>query len=334
MKNALEKIEDQNYLEIKGDEYNKYALNIIPPEELLTKHNHIFNPLGNLILAELSSAYLKPVLLRNEFDFYKHFFKQYEFQWTYTDKYIEEKDHTNLNSFLVDDKYILFNNIDCLNSNKLNNSTYEFYIAIQKEGVPIIKIYKNPKYIYLEKFSDFKAAIWIKNIEDINSCFHFNNLHNKLNNSHYLGYDIQQMLSHYVYAYKKINLAEYNISKFDKFYNFITFTSAEKIIMPFYSNDNDCRIDRFISNNYRLKHIDWNEFSIKASYIDEFITYSRLEGIDLNLKFLKGVSDVSRLFQFDDITNINISNFDTSQVTYFFDVFGNTMGNNTDFLKK
>ena len=64
------------------------------------------------------------------------------------------------------------------------------------------------------------------------------------------------MLQHYVYAYKKINLAEYNISKFDKFDNFITFTSTEKIIMPFYSNENDCMIDRFISNNYRLKYID------------------------------------------------------------------------------
>ena len=142
------------------------------------------------------------------------------------------------------------------------------------------------------------------------------------------------MLQHYVYAYKKINLAEYNISKFDKFYNFITFTSAEKIIMPFYSNDNNCMLDRFISNNYRLNYIDWNEFSIKSSYIDEFITYSRLEGINLNLKFLKGASNVKRLFLFDDITQINISNFDTSQVTSFYDIFGKTMGNNTKFLKK
>ena len=255
LKNSLEKIKDQNYLEVKGDDYNKYASIIIPPENLLTKHNHIFNPLGNLILAELRSAYLKPILLDNKFSFDKHFFKQYKFEWIYTDKYVKE-DNTNFNSFLIDNKYILFNNLDCLNSNKINNSTFEFYIAIKKVGTSIIEIYKNPKYIYLEKYSDFKSAIWIKNNKDINTCFHFNNLHNKFNNLQLIGNDIQQMLQHYVYAYKKINLAEYNISKFDKFDNFITFTSTEKIIMPFYSNENDCMIDRFISNNYRLKYID------------------------------------------------------------------------------
>ena len=43
----LEKLEDEKYLEVKGNDYYKYAPSIIPPEELLTKHNHIFNPLGN-----------------------------------------------------------------------------------------------------------------------------------------------------------------------------------------------------------------------------------------------------------------------------------------------
>ena len=90
LKNSLEKIKDQNYLEVKDDYYNKYASIIIPPENLLTKHNHIFNPLGNLILAELSSAYLKPILLNDKFSFDKHFFKQYKFEWTYTDKCVKE----------------------------------------------------------------------------------------------------------------------------------------------------------------------------------------------------------------------------------------------------
>ena len=57
--------------------------------------------------------------------------------------------------------------------------------------------------------------------------------------------------------------------------------------MPFYSNDDYCIIDRFICNNYRLKYIDWNEFSIKSTYINEFITYYSLKGMNLDLKFLK-----------------------------------------------
>ena len=98
------------------------------------------------------------------------------------------------------------------------------------------------------------------------------------------------------------------------FEEFITFISAEKIIMPYYSN-NRASIDRFICNNYRLKNINWNEFSIKASFISQFITYTRLEGIDLNLKFLKGASYLYQFFYFDDLTNNNIKNFDYSQVT-------------------
>ena len=79
MKNSLENIKDQNYLEVKGDNYNKYASNIIPSENLLTKHNHNFNPLGNLILADLSSAYLKPILLKNKFSYDMHFLNNINF---------------------------------------------------------------------------------------------------------------------------------------------------------------------------------------------------------------------------------------------------------------
>ena len=61
--------------------------------------------------------------------------------------------------------------MDC---NKTKTSKYEFYTAIQKVGESIIKIYKNPTYIYLEKYSDFRVAFWIKDIKDISSCFHFN----------------------------------------------------------------------------------------------------------------------------------------------------------------
>ena len=60
--------------------------------------------------------------------------------------------------------------MDC---NKTKTSIYEFYTAIQKVGESIIKIYKNPTYIYLEKYSDFRVAFWIKDIKDISSCFHF-----------------------------------------------------------------------------------------------------------------------------------------------------------------
>ena len=326
LNDKLEKLDDEKYLEVKGNDYYKYASSIIPPEELLTKHNHIFNPLGNLILAELSSAYLKPILLTNRFNPSVHFFKQFKFEWTYTDKYDDKIDNTEINTFLVDDKYVLFNNLDCKGE---SNSTYEFYIAIQKIGDPVIKIYKNPIYIYLEKYSDFKAAFWIKNVEDISSCFHFNNIHNKFQYIHILDWDF---IDRYVYAYKKINLAEYNISNIDiEFSNFITFTSAESIIMPFYSNDDYCIIDRFICNNYRLKYIDWNEFSIKPTYINEFITYSSLKGMNLDLKFLKNAESVFNLFQYDDLSNTNISNFDTSQITLFYGIFYQTMGYNTLF---
>ena len=276
--NKLSKIKDGNYIEIKGDDFNKYSTDIIPPEEILTKHNHIFNPLGNLILAELSSAYLKPILLTDTFDPNIHFFKQYRFDWKYTDKYDTKKDFTNINTFLLDDKYILFNNINC---NKAYYS-YEFYTAIRKIGESKIKIYKNPKYIYLEKYSDFKAAFWIKDITHIDSCFHFNNIsYTPYEYKHEVDKD-WDLLHHYVYAYKKINLAEYDISKMFNFRDFITFTSAESIIMPLYSNNNSL-IDRFICNNYRLKNIDWNEFSIRAGHINQFISFTRLEGIDLDL---------------------------------------------------
>lgn len=42
---------------------------------------------------------------------------------------------------------------------------------------------------------------------------------------------------------------------------------------------------------------------------------------------------MDRFFEFDDLTNINITNFDTSQITEFFCIFANTMGNNIDFVK-
>ena len=332
----LELIKDENYLEIKGDDYDKYASDIIPPEDQLTMHNHIFSPLGNLILSDISSAYLKPILLRDSFDPKIHFFKQYKFEWKYTDNY-NEKDYIDINTFLVDDKYILFNNLDCGYSERtINGKTYignEFYIAIQKIGEPIIKVYKNPIYIYLQKFSDFKAAFWIRYHEDINSCFHFNNLFLQSSKLVDVIDESWDLLHYYTYAYKKINMAEYNISKFYSFDEFITFTSAEKIIMPFYTNDNDCTIKRFICNNYRLNNIIWNNFSITSSKVKEFITYSHLEGIDLNMKFLKGVTDMDRFFEFDDLTNINIRNFNTSQVTDFMCILANTMGDNVEFLK-
>ena len=332
----LEKIKDENYLEIKGDDYDKYASDIIPPENQLTKHNHIFSPLGNLILSDISSAYLKPILLRDSFDPKIHFFKQYKFEWKYTDNY-NEKDYIDINTFLVDDKYILFNNLGCGYSEKIiNGKTYlgnEFYIAIQKIGEPIIKVYKNPKYIYLQKFSDFKAAFWIRDQEGISSCFHFNNLFYQ--SSKVVDYmdENWDLLHYYTYAYKTINMAEYNISNLYSFEDFITFTSVEKIIMPFYTNDKDCEIKRFICNNYRLNNIVWNDFSITSSYVKEFITYSHLEGIDLNMKFLKGITNMNRFFEFDDLTNINIRNFDTSQVTEFMCILANTMGDNVEFLK-
>ena len=94
-------------------------------------------------------------------------------------------------------------------------------------------------------------------------------------------------LSFYAYAYKKINLAEYNISNIDTFYDFITYTSAEEIIMPFYSNNKESYIYRFICNNYRLKKIDWNEFTIKPNTLNEFISHMHLGGLDLDLKFIK-----------------------------------------------
>ena len=335
LNDKLEKIEDQNYIEIKGQDYHNYGLDIIPPEELLTRHNHKFNPLGNLILAELSSAYLKPVLLNNYYDPTIHFFKQYNFEWIYTNGYNEEKDFIDLNTFLVNDKYVLFNNLECNRTKKYFNGksylSHEFYIAIRKIGESVIRIYKNPEYIYLEKFSDFKAAFWIKNIEDISSCFHFNNIHTKIDFQFVFD---SSMVNNYAYAYKKINMAEYNISKIDEFEDFITYNSVENITMPFYSTDEYCFIHRFISNNYRLKTINWNDFSInKAIYISQFISFSRLGGIDLDMKFLKGVEDVFSLFDNDDLTNNRISNFDTSQITSFFDLLDETMGNDIEFIK-
>ena len=325
----LKKMKDKKYIEIKGDDYNKYASDIIPSEEMLTKHNHIFNPLGNLILAELSSAYLKPTLIGYNFDYDIHFFKQYNFVWTYTDKYDEKNDYININTFLADNKYILFNNMDC----DKTNSEYEFYIAIKKIGESRIKIYKNPEFICLSKFSDFKAAFWIRDVKDISSCFKFNNIYHKkpfLSNAVDEYWDT---LHYYTYGYKSINMAEYNFSNIYSFKDFITFTSAENIIMPFYSNDNVCDINRFISNNYRLKNINWNEFTIKANHIKEFITYSALEGIDLDMKIIKGAKSLQRFFEFDDLTNNNIKNFDTSQVTEFVGVLANTLGDEIEFVK-
>lgn len=42
---------------------------------------------------------------------------------------------------------------------------------------------------------------------------------------------------------------------------------------------------------------------------------------------------MNRFFEFDDLTNINIRNFDTSQVTEFMCILANTMGDNVEFLK-
>jgi hypothetical protein len=213
------------------------------------------------------------------------------------------------------------------------NSEYEFYIAIKKIGESRIKIYKNPEFIYLSKFSDFKAAFWIRDVKDISSCFKFNNIYHKkpfLSNAVDEYWDT---LHYYTYGYKSINMAEYNFSNIYSFKDFITFTSAENIIMPFYSNDNVCDINRFISNNYRLKNINWNEFTIKANHIEEFITYSALEGIDLDMKIIKGAKSLQRFFEFDDLTNNNIKNFDTSQVTEFVGVLANTLGNEIAFIK-
>ena len=52
--NKLKQIQNQQYIEIKGLDYDNFASEIIPPEESLTRHNHIFNPLSNLILVCLS----------------------------------------------------------------------------------------------------------------------------------------------------------------------------------------------------------------------------------------------------------------------------------------
>ena len=57
--------------------------------------------------------------------------------------------------------------------------------------------------------------------------------------------------------------------------------------MPFYSNNKNLDIDRLICNNYRLKNIEWNEFSIKVNYRNEFISFIPLEGINLDMKVLK-----------------------------------------------
>ena len=323
----LEKLKDENSIEITGDDYTKYAADIIPSEERLTKSNHIFSPLGNLILAELSSAYLRPKLIR-EYSNELHFLKQFEFEWTYTNTYNEINDNIDLNTFLVDDKYVLFNNMDC---NKTKTAKYEFYIAIKKVGENVIKIYKNPTYIYLQKYSNFKAAFWIKDIKDISSCFHFNNNYNNMDRQYI--YSPSYFLTFYAYAYKRINLAEYNISNIDTFYDFITYTSVEEIIMPFYSNNKESDIYRLICNNYRLKYIDWNEFSIRPKTLHELITHSPLGGLDLDLKFIKGAKNLLYLFLHDDLTNADIKNLDTSETTFFPGLLARTMGNNIDFIK-
>ena len=56
--------------------------------------------------------------------------------------------------------------------------------------------------------------------------------------------------------------------------------------MPFDSHNDNCVIDKFICNNYRLKNINLNEFSIYSLFKKEFITYSPLE-FELVLKFIK-----------------------------------------------
>lgn len=128
IKDKLEGFTDKNYIEIKGNDYTKYGSDIIPSEDRLTKKNHLFSPLGNLILAELSSAYLKPKLLVDNIYSDVHFFKKYNFEWTYTNKYDEKEDHSDINTFLLDDKYVLFNNIGYNKS----ISQYKFYTEIQK----------------------------------------------------------------------------------------------------------------------------------------------------------------------------------------------------------
>ena len=324
----LENLNDESSIEIEGDDYTKYANDIIPPEEKLTKSNHVFKPLGNLILAEISSAYLRPKLIRDKYAHDLHFLKQFEFEWIYTDKYNEDYDYIETNTFFIDDNYVLFNNMDC---NKTKTSIYEFYTAIQKVGESIIKIYKNPTYIYLEKYSDFRVAFWIKDIKDISSCFHFNNNYNNMDKQYV--YHPGYFLSFYAYAYKKINLAEYNISNVDNFYDFITYTSAEEIIMPFYSNNKESYIYRFICNNYRLKKIDWNEFTIKPNTLNEFISHMHLGGLDLDLKFIKEAKKLLYLFFQDDLTNANIKNLDTSETITFPGLLFHTVGNNIDFIK-
>lgn len=76
--------------------------------------------------------------------------------------------------------------------------------------------------------------------------------------------------------------------------------------MPFYSNDKNDEINGFFCSNYRLKKFNLNEFAINIKVISQFITYSHLEGIDLDLKFLKGNTRLMLFFKYDDLKRNNI----------------------------
>ena len=104
-----------------------------------------------------------------------------------------QKRITGINTFLVDDKYILFYSLKCDNG-------AEFYIAIRKIGESIIMIYKNPVYVYLEKFSDFKTAFRIKNKSDINRCFNLNNITYDEHKSIYTMDNNWDLYNYYTYA--------------------------------------------------------------------------------------------------------------------------------------
>ena len=72
---------------------------------------------------------------------------------------------------------------------------------------------------------------------------------------------------------------------------------------------------------------------IKSEKIHEFISLTSLKGIDLDLKFLKGVKYACNFFSFDDLTDNNIKNYDMNQVTISDFFLFNTMGNDLDFIK-
>lgn len=44
------------------------------------------------------------------------------------------------------------------------------------------------------------------------------------------------------------------------------------------------------------------------------------------MKIVKGAKSLQTFFEFDDLTNNNIKNFDTSQVTEFVGVLANNLG--------